>query len=204
MCLKHFVGNACGLLKTFRRKRFCGLLKTFRRDPFSSLDFVSGDCRLPCVALPMSAVETSIVRLACLEGAAISDQRSRVEMWSLLHGCSVESAVEHMHLAYIWGQATCDDEDPPPVAVAVPPPGLVWSNVSVPPPGLVWSNALFANDMRAQVPKTSGCNRILWDSFTTACDFESIEPVLCDVLLSHGIGYIGVVHRGSEGRPVLC
>ena len=29
MCLKHFVGNACGLLKTFRRKHFCGLLKHF-------------------------------------------------------------------------------------------------------------------------------------------------------------------------------
>ena len=140
----------------------------------------------------MSAVETSIVRLACLEGAAISDQRSRVEMWSLLHGCSVGSAVEHMHLAYIWGHATCDDEDPPPVAVAVPPPGLVWSN------------ALFANDMRAQVSKTSGCNRILWDSFTAAGDPESIEPVLCDVLLSHGIGHRGVVHSGSDGRPVLC
>ena len=44
----------------------------------------------------------------------------------------------------------------------------------------------------------------LWDSFTTASDFESIETVLCDVLLSHGIGYLGVVHSGSEGRPVLC
>ena len=204
MCLKHFVGNACGLLKTFRRKYVCGLLKTLRRYPFSSLDVGYGDCRLPCVALPMSAVETSIVRLACLEGAVISDQRSRVEMWSRLHGCSVESAVGHMHLAYIWGQATCDDEDPPPVAVVVPLPGLVWSDVSVPLPWLVWSNALVANDMRAQVPKTSGCNRILWDSFTTACDFESIESVLCGVLLSHGIGYLGVVHRGSEGRPVLC
>ena len=70
--------------------------------------------------------------------------------------------------------------------------------------GLSGRMRFFAKDMRAQVPKTSGCNRILWDSFTTACDFESIEPVLCDVLLSHGIGYLGVVHRGSEGRPVLC
>ena len=72
------------------------------------------------------------------------------------------------------------------------------------PPGLVWSNALFVNDIRAQVRETSQCTRILWDSFTTASDFESIEPVLCDVLLSHDIGYLGVVHSGSEGRPVLC
>ena len=182
------------MLKTFRRKHFGGLLKTLHRNQFSSVDLVS-------VAIPMSAVETSIARLSCLTGSVISDLRSRLEMWSLLHDCSLESAVEHMHLAYIWSQENCDDEDTVVVTLpsAAPPPIAVAA-----PPGLVWSNALFVNDIRAQVRETSQCTRILWDSFTTASDFESIEPVLCDVLLSHGIGYLGVVHSGSEGRPVLC